>query len=115
MLREVRARGNVLLVVDDLGAGFSNLRHIVDLEPAVVKLDRGLVAQLHTNPRQRRLVESLVRLCGDLGAEVVAEGVETAEEYGVLRDTGVQYAQGYLFARPAFPLPAVSEDALKLV
>lgn len=114
VLREVRQRGNVLLVVDDLGAGFSNLRHIVDLEPRIVKLDRGLVAGVDQNDRQRRLVEGLVRLCADLGAEVVAEGVETAEEYAVLRDSGVQYVQGFFFARPAFPLPLVSPDALKL-
>lgn len=115
VLREVRKRGNVHLVVDDLGAGFSNLRHIVDLEPKVVKLDRGLVANVDGNARQRLLVEGLVRLCADLGAEVVAEGVETAAEYQVLRDTGVQYAQGYLFARPAFPLPEVSDEALRLL
>ena len=49
-----------------------------------------------------------MRLCEDLDATVVAEGIETADEYDALCDTGVHYGQGFLFARPQFPLPAVS-------
>jgi EAL domain-containing protein (putative c-di-GMP-specific phosphodiesterase class I) len=107
VLNEVRARGNVMIVVDDLGAGFSNLKHIADLEPKIVKLDRDLVSGIERHPRQRRLVAGIVRLCEDLGAEVLAEGVETVDELHALRDTGMSYLQGYLFARPAFPLPQV--------
>lgn len=105
VLREVRARGDVHLVVDDLGAGFSNLKYIADLEPAVVKLDRELVAGIDGQPRMQRLVGWLVRLCEDLGAEVVAEGVETQDELAAVRDQGVPLVQGYLLARPGFPLP----------
>jgi EAL domain-containing protein (putative c-di-GMP-specific phosphodiesterase class I) len=112
VLREVRSRNNVHLVVDDLGAGYSNLKRIADLEPAVVKLDRGLIAGVTTHSRQHRLVRSVVQLCVDLGARVVAEGIETVDEYRALLDTGVHFGQGYLFARPAFPLPPVSTDAL---
>ena len=105
VLREVRARGDVRLVVDDLGAGFSNLKYIADLEPAVVKLDRELIAGIDAQPRMQRLVGWLVRLCEDLGAEVVAEGVETEDELAAVRDQGVPLVQGYLLARPGFPLP----------
>jgi EAL domain-containing protein (putative c-di-GMP-specific phosphodiesterase class I) len=108
VLRELRARGGVHLVVDDLGAGFSNLKSIADLEPKVVKLDRELVAGLDRKPRQQRLVQSVVQLCTDLDATVVAEGVETAAEYGALRATGAQLGQGYLFARPAYPMPRIT-------
>jgi EAL domain-containing protein (putative c-di-GMP-specific phosphodiesterase class I) len=110
VLRELRARGQVLLVIDDLGAGYSNLKRIADLEPTVVKLDRGLIAGVRRGSRQHRLVASVVRLCEDLGAKVVAEGIETASELDALRDTGIHYAQGYLFARPAFPLPEVAKE-----
>lgn len=106
VLREVRSRGGVHLVVDDLGAGYSNLLRIADLEPGVVKLDRGLVAGIDKKPRQRRLVENVVRLCKDLDASVVAEGIETHEELRVLRETGADYVQGFIIARPGFPLPA---------
>ena len=108
VLGELRARSNIELVVDDLGAGYSNLKRILDLEPKVVKLDRGLIIDLDKNPRQQRLVTGVVRLCVDLGATVVAEGIETDDELDALRDTGAHYGQGYLFARPAYPMPAVT-------
>ena len=68
----------MFLVVDDLGAGYSNLMYIVDLYPEVVKLDRKLVTDLHRKPRQQMLVRHIVALCDGLGARVVAEGIETA-------------------------------------
>jgi EAL domain-containing protein (putative c-di-GMP-specific phosphodiesterase class I) len=108
VLREVRARSNVHLVVDDLGAGYSNLKRILDLEPKVVKLDRGLVYGVDRNVRQQQLVASVVRLCADLQAVVVAEGIETQDELSALADTGAHYGQGFLFARPAFPMPMVT-------
>jgi EAL domain-containing protein (putative c-di-GMP-specific phosphodiesterase class I) len=108
VLREVRVRGGIHLVVDDLGAGYSNLRRIADLEPRVVKLDRGLIIGVDQNRRQQQLVASVVRLCNDLRALVVAEGIETEDELSALRDTGAHYGQGYLFARPAYPMPAVT-------
>jgi EAL domain-containing protein (putative c-di-GMP-specific phosphodiesterase class I) len=107
VLAEIRSRAAVHLVVDDLGAGHSNLLRIADLEPRMVKLDRQLVANLHRQPRKRDLVAAVVELCVRLGAAVVAEGVETFEEYAALRETSAHYGQGYLFARPGFPLPAV--------
>ncbi len=65
-----------------------------------------LIQGLHLKPRKRQLVASLTRLCGEMGATVVAEGIELVEEYRAVRDCGVHYGQGYLFARPAFPIPA---------
>lgn len=108
VLKELRSRCNVELVVDDLGAGYSNLKRILDLEPKIVKLDRELIIDLDRNPRQQKLVAGIVRMCQDLDANVVAEGIETEAEFEALRDIGVTYGQGYLFARPAYPLPAVS-------
>ncbi len=108
VLRELRERGGVHLVVDDLGAGYSNLKRIVDLEPKVVKLDRELITGAHLSKRQRTLIAGVVRLCVDLGAVVVAEGIESSDEYFALRDTGVHYAQGFLFARPGYPMPDVT-------
>ncbi|MFO0551832.1 MAG: EAL domain-containing protein [Polyangiaceae bacterium] len=104
VLREVRGKG-VGLVVDDLGAGYSNLRYIADLAPEVVKLDRGLVAGLDGDARRGKLVASIVRLCEDLGARVVAEGIETEAELAAVTDAGVHYVQGFLIARPATPPP----------
>jgi len=107
ILSEVRGRG-VHLVVDDLGAGYSNLKYIVDLNPRVVKLDRGLIAGLTQGSRLYTLVRSVVSLCRELGAMVVAEGIETEEELDAVIAAGANFAQGYLLARPSMPLPPVT-------
>jgi EAL domain-containing protein (putative c-di-GMP-specific phosphodiesterase class I) len=107
MLEEVRGRG-VHLVVDDLGAGYSNLKYIADLNPRVVKLDRNLVAGLRKDSRLFKLVLAIVRMCGELDAMVVAEGIETIEELDAVQAAGARFGQGYLLARPAFPLPEVT-------
>lgn len=111
MLREIRSRGGVHLVVDDLGAGYSNLKRISDLEPAVVKLDRELVIDLDQHKRARVLVRAVVRMCVDLGARVVAEGLETWDEIRAVRDCGCHYGQGYAMGRPA---PDLAEPIWKL-
>src|SRR4051812_37667857 len=112
ILREVRGRG-VYLVVDDLGAGYSNLKYIADLHPRVVKLDRGLIMGLVQNTRMFKLVSAIVVLCRELDAMVVAEGIETVEELEAVIDAGARFGQGYLLARPAFPPPPVTWPAGK--
>lgn len=107
ILAEVRDRG-IHLVVDDLGAGYSNLKYIADLHPRVVKLDRGLIAGLTIGSRLFKLVSAIVVLCRELDAMVVAEGIETVDELNAVMAAGAQYGQGYLLARPAFPFPEVS-------
>ena len=107
ILSEVRGRG-VYLVVDDLGAGYSNLKYIADLEPRIVKLDRELVAGLTRDSRLFKLVCGIVVLCQELDAMVVAEGIETVDELEAVIDSGARYGQGYLLARPAYPPPEVN-------
>jgi EAL domain-containing protein (putative c-di-GMP-specific phosphodiesterase class I) len=107
VLREIRGKG-VSLAVDDLGAGYSNLKYIVDLKPEIVKLDRTLVADLADDHRAQVLVRHIVRLCHELGARVVAEGIEQETEMNVVVDCGADFGQGYYFARPAYPAPGVS-------
>ena len=107
VLAEIRSKG-VHLVIDDFGAGYSNLRYIAELVPDIVKLDMHLVHGIGTSERTRRLVRSIVQLCSDMGSKVVAEGIEVREDFEALRDVGVHFGQGYLLARPAFPPPAVT-------
>lgn len=107
VLREIRGKG-VSLAVDDLGAGYSNLKYIVDLNPEIVKLDRTLIADLADDRRAQVLVRHLVRLCHELGARVVAEGIEQETEMKVAVDCGAHFGQGYYFARPAYPAPGIS-------
>jgi EAL domain-containing protein (putative c-di-GMP-specific phosphodiesterase class I) len=107
VLKEVRMRGQLKLVIDDLGSGYSNLKRISDLQPQVVKLDMELIAGIDKNRAQKRLVKSIVKLCTDMGALVVAEGIETEGELSAVTETRAHYGQGYLLARPAYPIPPV--------
>ncbi len=108
-LAELRARG-FRLAVDDLGAGYAGLSSMADIEPEYVKLDMSLVRGIDGTPTKRKLVESMAHLCGDLGMQVVAEGIETTGERDTLSATGCELLQGFLFARPESRPPDVRWD-----
>jgi EAL domain-containing protein (putative c-di-GMP-specific phosphodiesterase class I) len=97
-----RAAG-MRLAIDDVGAGFSSLRHIVVTDPDVIKMDRSIVSGLHVDPVLSKLVEALVVFGHGCGVKVVAEGIETADEAARLRDLGVDLGQGWYFGRPGPP------------
>jgi EAL domain-containing protein (putative c-di-GMP-specific phosphodiesterase class I) len=105
VLKELCRRIGARLVVDDFGAGYSNLERVVDLEPQVVKLDLALTREIQNHRPRQVVVRHVVNMCKELGAQVVAEGVETLDELLCVRDLGVDYAQGYLLAHPATPPP----------
>lgn len=107
-LRELEGRPGISIAVDDLGAGHSDLKRLLDLQPRIVKLDRSLVNGLDQSARQQLLVSSLVRLCTNMGARVVAEGVESHDELLAVGDTGAHFVQGFLLARPSCPPPRAS-------
>jgi EAL domain-containing protein (putative c-di-GMP-specific phosphodiesterase class I) len=102
-LHGLRAMG-VRLAVDDAGSGFSSLQHILNLRPDIIKLDRALVEGIDTDPARRALAGSLLAFGAEIGAQVVAEGIENQREQTVLRRLGVRYGQGFHLGRPA-PLP----------
>ena len=104
VIGEIRTKG-VRLAIDDLGAGFSNLKYISELEPEIVKIDRELIAGVTMSSRKYRLLDSIVHLCKEMGAEVVAEGIETCEELDAVCATGARYGQGFLLAYPDTPPP----------
>ncbi|SDO07782.1 EAL domain-containing protein [Geodermatophilus sp. DSM 45219] len=94
-------RLGVRLAIDDVGAGFSSLRHIVTANPDVIKMDRSIVSGIDADPMLARLAQSLVGFAHSFDVRVVAEGVETAAEHAVLQSLGVDGGQGWLFGRPA--------------
>ncbi|MEM7480688.1 MAG: EAL domain-containing protein [Acidobacteriota bacterium] len=110
VISEIRKK-QVKLAVDDFGAGYSNLRYISDLTPDIVKLDRQLIAGLREGSRLFRLVCSIVRLCKEMGARVVAEGIETVDELAAVESARVDFVQGFLLARPGLPLPEATWPA----
>ncbi len=105
-LVRLRARG-ALLAVDDVGTGFAGLGQISRLRPEFVKLDRALVAELGRDPGAELVVTALGRLCAQLDAWVVAEGVERQGQLAVLVRLGVPLAQGWFLGADEQPWPGV--------
>ncbi|MGZ4400455.1 MAG: EAL domain-containing protein [Gaiellaceae bacterium] len=104
-LRQIGVR----LAIDDAGAGFASLRHILRLGPEAIKLDRSLIHGIANDRPQQALAVGLISFADKAGATIVAEGIETEEELEALRALGVRYGQGYLLARPGpLPLPEVA-------
>jgi EAL domain-containing protein (putative c-di-GMP-specific phosphodiesterase class I) len=108
-IRDVTARVAQLralgyrIAVDDLGAGYAGLTSFAHLEPEVVKVDMSLIRGIDRSPMKQKLLRSIVSLCRELGIEIIAEGVETADEREALVEVGGDLCQGYLFARPEKP------------
>lgn len=103
-LAPLRERG-LRLAIDDVGAGFASMRHVLRTRPEIIKLDRAFVVDLTSDAPSEALISSLCDFAGAIDATVVAEGVETAEEEGTVRALGVSWAQGHRFGRPV-PLGA---------
>ena len=108
IIRECQAQG-LRIALDDFGAGYSGLNLLAALHPDLIKLDMGLCRGIDENRFCRAIVHGVLVACRDLGIQVIAEGVETPGELAALRDLGVRYFQGYLFARPGVErLPEVN-------
>lgn len=115
----LRASG-VRVAVDDAGAGFSTLRHVLELRPDLIKVDGSLIRGIDVDPMHRAMAESILGFAAHGGATVVAEAVETPSELRVLQELGVPAGQGYLFAapgrvadlRPSYPVMASNVRAV---
>jgi len=88
------------IAIDDTGAGFSSMRHILLLQPEIIKLDQSLTHGVDHDPARRALASSLVSFAKDIGSDLIAEGVETADELQTLERLGAQWVQGFHIARP---------------
>lgn len=99
-LADLRAQG-LRLAIDDAGAGYASLHHVVELAPEIIKVDRSLIDGMAGDRARCAAVAAFTRLAQDMGAVVVAEGVEHPADLAAARDLGVDQAQGYLLARPS--------------
>lgn len=99
VLSGIRASGT-RVAIDDAGAGFAGLTHIVKLAPDIIKLDREIITGIDLDPVRRALASALVSFAAETGAKVVAEGIETVDELDTVRQLGVGYGQGYYLGRP---------------
>lgn len=96
-LREAGAR----FAVDDAGAGWASLQHVLELSPDFIKLDRALVRRIEADPSRRALIEGLLPVAAGMDARVIAEGIEEAAQLEALRELGVPLGQGFFLGRPA--------------
>jgi EAL domain-containing protein (putative c-di-GMP-specific phosphodiesterase class I) len=107
-LAPLREQG-LRLSIDDAGSGYASLHHIVELHPDIIKIDRSLIDGLAADPSRRSAVRAFVALAADLGAKVVAEGVETTADLNAVRDLGIGAVQGFLLARPSTDPSALAQ------
>lgn len=112
ILREYKRCG-FKTAIDDFGAGYAGMKLLADFQPNLIKLDMDLVRDVDSKQPRQAIVRGMVRLCEDMGIQIIAEGVETPSERDFLCDAGINLMQGYLFAKPAFKAVApLDESAL---
>ncbi|OOP63670.1 hypothetical protein BMF89_05800 [Arthrobacter sp. SRS-W-1-2016] len=99
-LASLRGRG-LRIAVDDAGSGFASMRHVLLLKPDVIKLDRDIIAGIDTDQGQRALGAAMVGFAKEIGASLVAEGIETEAELSAVAELGMSAGQGYLLGRPS--------------
>jgi EAL domain-containing protein (putative c-di-GMP-specific phosphodiesterase class I) len=109
ILREYKRIG-FLTAIDDFGAGYAGLNLLADFQPDIIKLDMDLVRGIDQRLARQAIVRGVARICQELGIRVLAEGVETVDEFHCLQDMGVKLMQGYLFARPLFETSGHSDS-----
>ena len=96
-----QVRPHAMLAVDDAGAGYAGLHHILELRPQYVKLDISLVRNVDTDPARQAMVNGMAYFAESVGCALIAEGIETPNELTALKLLKVQFGQGYYLARPA--------------
>lgn len=101
VLKEYQRIG-FLTAIDDFGAGFAGLNLLADFHPDIIKLDMGLVRDIHVSKSRQAIVRGIAGIASELNIMLVAEGVEVLDEYLCLRDLGIDLMQGYLFSKPLF-------------
>ncbi len=102
--------------IDDFGAGYSGLNLLAQFQPDFIKIDMELTRNIDKDPVRQAIVSGIVETCRLLDLRIIAEGIESAEEYRFLRSRDIRLFQGYLFARPGHQsLPEVSLDARQLL
>jgi EAL domain-containing protein (putative c-di-GMP-specific phosphodiesterase class I) len=90
----------VTFSLDDFGTGTSNLNYIVDMPVNIVKLDKHLTDEYFKNSKAQAIVKTVIEMAHSMDIDIVAEGIETEEQLNTMKELGVDYIQGYYFARP---------------
>ena len=98
-----------LIALDDVGEGYSSLNMIIDIKPDIIKVDRNIIENIDTDTMKQSIYKALRTICVDNNIKILAEGVETPYELEKVKEIGVDYAQGYYFAKPSAEIIRVIE------
>lgn len=111
ILHELRELG-VQLSVDDFGTGYSSFGYLKDMDVNYLKIDRSFVTDIHSNSKTQAISKSIIDIGNNLDMLVIAEGVETKEEFEYLKDAGCHIVQGYLFSKPVSLDKLISDNSI---
>ncbi len=101
IIKEYKRQG-IKTAIDDFGAGYSGLNLLAEFQPDYIKIDMALVRGIDKDRIRRSIIKGIMLVCREIQIEVIAEGIETEEEFKALRDLGINYIQGYYFCKPVF-------------
>lgn len=102
MIVNEHRNAGIIFAIDDFGSGYAGLNLLADFQPDIIKLDMHLIRHINSKGPRQAIVCGIIKTCTDLGIDIIAEGVETRNEYEWLRNAGIKYFQGILFAKPGF-------------
>lgn len=110
-LLEHYKREGFTLAIDDFGIGFSGFKLLYEFTPDIIKIDRFFIADIYRDPKKKIIVESIIRLAGELGVQIIAEGIERQSELDLCIELGCRYVQGYLIGRPSCRIDDITSCA----
>lgn len=97
------------IALDDTGTGYSSFETILKIKPHYIKIDISMIRNVDTDPLKQTMITALLNIAKSINAKSIAEGIETVSEYRKLQELGVDYCQGYLFAKPGPPFSDVKK------
>ncbi len=109
IIKELRKCKNLKISIDDFGTGYSSLSYLMNIDADIIKIDISFVRKMVKDERSRIIVKAIVTLAKELNMKTVAEGVETEEQFEIVKSMGIDYVQGFLFSKP---LPEEEVDKL---
>ncbi|WP_408007495.1 EAL domain-containing protein [Pseudalkalibacillus sp. A8] len=98
-IKDLRKR-KIKIALDDTGAGYASLNSISFLRPDIIKVDRSLIENINGNKLKESMLQGLIHIAREANAQIVVEGIKTAEEASVMKRNGVHMVQGFFYARP---------------
>lgn len=112
MIVEYYRKRGFKTAIDDFGAGYAGLNLLSEIQTDIIKLDMALIRNIDQDRVRQAIVRGVMQVSDELSAKVIAEGIETREEWDTLQSLGIELFQGFYFARPAFQALATVDNSI---